>query len=96
MPIGTIHASFLVSTPASVVALLCRFSAAVSLQVMRWLYDLAQKLSVRVVEARTKSGECVCTMVACAGVCRCFKRVISHLGYLALYSAVSLLLCRCE
>ena len=37
MPIGTILASFLVSTPLSVDALLCRFSAAVPLQVMRWL-----------------------------------------------------------
>ena len=44
VPSGTILASFLVSTPLSVDALLCRFSAAVPLQVMRWLSGPAEKL----------------------------------------------------
>ena len=47
----------LVSTPASTDALLCRFSAAVSLQVMRWLSGLFQKLRIRVAEGMTKSED---------------------------------------
>lgn len=36
-------------------ALICCFSAAVSLRVMRWLSDLAQKLWVRLAEWMTKA-----------------------------------------
>ena len=60
----------LVSTPASTDALLCRFSAAVSLQVMRWLSGLFQKLRIRVAEGMTKSGGCLREEVARAGVRR--------------------------
>jgi hypothetical protein len=80
VPLGTILASFLTSTPSSVDALLCRFSAAVSLQVMRWLSGPAEKLPLRVAEGMTKSGECVRALVARPGVCGPFKRAFSHLG----------------
>ena len=55
---------------ASTDALLCRFSAAVSLQVLRWLSGLFQKLRIRVAEGMTKSGECLREEVARAGVRR--------------------------
>ena len=58
VPLGTILASFFVSTPSSVDALLCRFSAAVSLQLMRWLSGMAEKLPLRVAEGMMKSGGC--------------------------------------
>jgi hypothetical protein len=74
----------LVSTPASTDALLCRFSAAVSLQVLRWLSGLFQKLLIRVAEGMTKSGEPVREEVPRAGVRRRFKRAVSHLAGLAL------------
>ena len=84
MPIGTILASFLVSTPLSVDALLCRFSAAVWLQVMRWLSGPAEKVPLQVAERMTKSGECVRVLVARPGVRGPFKRAFSHLGCQAL------------
>ena len=80
VPIGTILASFLVSTPLSVDALLCRFSAAVSLQVMRWLCDPAEKLPLRVAEGILKSGECMRVLVARPSVRGPFKCAFSHLG----------------
>ena len=55
---------------ASTDALLCRFSAAVSLQVMRWLPGPAQKLPLRVAEGMTKSGECVRALAARDGALR--------------------------
>ena len=70
----------LVSTPASTDALLCRFSAAVSLQEMRCLSGPAEKLPLRVVEGMTKSGESVRVLAAVAGVCGAFKRAFRHLG----------------
>ena len=78
----------LVSTPAStdafssgqLCALICCFSAAVSLQVMRWLSGLFQKLRIRVAEGMTKSGECLREEVPRASVRRRFKRAISHVG----------------
>ena len=69
---------------ASTDALLCRFSAAVSLQVLRWLSGLVQKLPLRVVERMTKGGESVRVTAVVAGVCGAFKRAVSHLGELAL------------
>ena len=74
----------LVSTPASTDALLCRFSAAVSLQVMRWLSGLFQKLWIRVAEGMTKSGECLREEIPRAGVRRRFKHAVSHLASWAL------------
>ena len=58
----------------------CCFSAAVSLQVMRWLSGLFQKLRIRVAEGMTKSGECLREEIPRAGVRRRFKRAISHVG----------------
>ena len=84
VPLGTILASFLVSTPSPVDALRCRFSAAVSLQVMRWLSGPAEKLPLRVAEGMTKSGECVRALVARPGVCGAFKRAYSRVGCMAL------------
>ena len=69
---------------ASTDALLCRFSAAVSLQVLRWLSGLVQKLPLRVVERMTKGGESVRVTAVVAGVCGAFKRAVSHPGELAL------------
>ena len=69
VPIGTILPPILISTPSSVDALRCRFSAAVSLQVMRWLSGPADKLPLRVAEGMTTSGACVRSLVACPGVC---------------------------
>jgi len=80
VPLGTILASFLVSTPSSTDALLCRFSAAVSLQVMRWLSGPAEKLMLRVADGILKSDECVRVLVARPSVRRPFKRAFSHLG----------------
>ena len=51
-------------------ALICCFSAAVSLQVMRWLSGLFQKLRIRVAEGMTKSGECLREEIPRAGVRR--------------------------
>ena len=61
-------------------ALICCFSAAVSLQVMRWLSGLFQKLRIRVAEGMTKSGECLREEIPRASVRRRFKRAISHVG----------------
>ncbi len=69
---------------ASTDALLCSFSAAVSLQVMHWLSGPAQKLPLRVAEGMTKSGESVRVLVVVAGVCGAFKRAFRHLGCEAL------------
>ena len=73
VPLGTILASFLVSTPSPVDALWCRFSAAVSLQVMRWLSGPAEKLPLRVAEGKTESSECVRALAVRAGVCQRFE-----------------------
>ena len=81
---------------ASTDALLCRFSAAVSLQVMRWLSGPAEKLPLRVAEGRTESGECVRPLVARVSVCGAFKRAFSRLGCQALKSVALLRLCRCR
>ena len=80
VPLGTIRATFLVSTPLPTDALLCRFSAVVSLQVMRWLSGPVEKLPLRTAEGMTKSGECVRALAVRAGVCGAFKRAFSHLG----------------
>ena len=69
---------------ASTDALLCRFSAAVSLQVLRWLSGLFQKLRIRVAEGMTKSGECLREEIPRAGVRRRFKHAVSHLASWAL------------
>ena len=58
---------------ASTDALLCRFSAAVSLQVMHWLSGPVQKLPLRLAEGMTKSGECVRALAVRAGVSGPFK-----------------------
>ena len=73
VPIGAIFPSTSSQHLASTDALLCRFSAAVSLQVMCWLSGPAQKLPLRVAEGMTTSGACVRPLVARAGVCRGFK-----------------------
>ena len=80
VPIGTIFTSFLVSTPLSVDALLRRFSAAVSLQVMHWLSGPAEKLPLQVAEGILKSNECVRALVARPSVRGPFKRAFSRLG----------------
>ena len=51
-----------------------------SLQVMRWLSGLFQKLRIRVAEGMTKSGECLREEIPRASVRRRFKRAISHVG----------------
>ena len=84
VPFGTILPSILISTPSSVDALWCRFSDAVSLQVMRWLSGPADKLPLRVAEGMTTSGACVRSLVACPGACGPFKRAFSRLGCQAL------------
>ena len=84
VPFGTILAPILISTPSSVDALWCRFSDAVSLQVMRWLSGPADKLPLRVAEGMTTSGACVRSLVACPGACGPFKRAFSRLGCQAL------------
>ena len=84
VPIGTILPSASSQRPASTDALICRFSAAVSLQLMRWLSGPAEKLPLRVAEEMTKSGECVRALVARPGVCSAFKRAYSHVGCMAL------------
>ena len=84
VPFGTILPPILISMPLSVDALWCRFSDAVSLQVMRWLSGPAEKLPLRVAEGMTTSGACVRPLVARAGVCGPFKRAFSRLGCQAL------------
>ena len=69
---------------ASTDALLCRFSAAVSLQEMRCLSDPAENLPLRVAEGMTKSSESVRVLAVVAGVCGAFKRAFWHLGCQAL------------
>ena len=69
VPFGTILPHILISMPLSVDALWCRFSDAVSLQVMRWLSGPADKLPLRVAEGMTTSGACVRSLVACPGAC---------------------------
>ena len=69
---------------ASTDALLCRFFAAVSLQVLRWLSDPVEKLRLRVVERMTKGGESVRVAAVVTGVRGAFKCAVSHLGELAL------------
>jgi hypothetical protein len=59
VPLGAILPSTSSQRLASTDALLCRFSAAVLLQVMRWLTGPDQKLPLRAAEGMTKSGECV-------------------------------------
>ena len=49
----------LISTPMSTDALVCCLSAAVSLQMMRWLFNPAQKLPLPVAEAGATSSMCV-------------------------------------
>ena len=84
VPLGTILPPILISTPSSVDALWCRFSDAVSLQVMRWLSSPAQKLPLRVTKRMTTSGGCVRPLATCAGVRGPFKRAFSRLGCQAL------------
>ena len=84
VPFGTILPPILISTPSSVDALWCRFSDAVSLQVMRWLSSPAQKLPLRVTKRMTTSGGCVRPLATCAGVRGPFKRAFSRLGCQAL------------
>ena len=67
-PIGAILPSTSSQRLASTDALLCRFSAAVSLQVMHWLSGPVQKLPLRLAEGMTKSGECVRALAVRAGV----------------------------
>ena len=55
-----------------------------SLQVMRWLSGLFQKLRIRVAEGMTKSGECLREEIPRAGVRRRFKHAVSHLASWAL------------
>ena len=80
VPLGANQCSASSQRLASTNALLCRFSAAVSLQEMRCLSDPAEKLPLRVVEGMTKSGESVRVLAAVAGVCGAFKRAFRHLG----------------
>ena len=80
VPLGANQCSTSSQRLASTDALLCRFSAAVSLQEMRCLSGPAEKLPLRVVEGMTKSGESVRVLAAVAGVCGAFKRAFRHLG----------------
>ena len=73
VPIGAILPSTSSQRLASTDALLCRFSAAVSLQVMHWLSGPVQKLPLRLAEGMAKSGECVRALAVRAGVCQRFE-----------------------
>lgn len=72
VPFGAIVSTF-VSTPASSDALLCSFSAAVSLQELTVTVGPAQKLPPPVPEAGATSGTCVRALSVVASVCRRFE-----------------------
>ena len=80
VPIGTILPPILISTPSSVDALRCRFSAAVSLQVMRWLSGPAEKLPSGMAEVAAKSFACLRAVVGFEVACGRFKRVLAQVG----------------
>ena len=77
-------------------ALVCFFSAAVSLQEVTAAFGTAEKLPPAVAEAMTMSGACVRAFSALAGVCRCFKRALAHAGVRVLILTCLLLLCACR
>ena len=81
---------------ASTDALLCRFSAAVSLQVMRWLFGPVEKLPPAVAEAGATSGTCLRALSALSRECRRFKRIWHTQAVLAHILACLLLLCVCR
>ena len=61
-------------------ALIYSFSAAVSFQVMCWLYGWAQKLPLRGSEGRSKSGRAGVKNVVCQLGINAFKRDIATLA----------------
>jgi len=72
VPFGAIVSTF-VSTTASSDALLCSFSAAVSLQELTVTVGPAQKLPPPAPEAGATSGTCVRALSVVASVCRRFE-----------------------
>ena len=95
VPLGANQCSASSQRLASTDALLCRFSAAVSLQEVIRAVGGSKKLSAATYEAMTTSGACGCEALACACAYGRFKRVFRHLGCLAFESVDLLLFSRC-
>jgi hypothetical protein len=81
-----------ISTPVSTDALVCCLSAAVSLQMMRWLFNPAQKLPLPVAEAGATSSMCVRVLMRVYQRMTPFKRALAQAGVCALVLACLLLL----
>ena len=73
-------------------ALVCCLSAAVSLQMMRWLFNPAQKLPLPVAEAGATSSMCVRVLMRVYQRMTPFKRALAQAGVCALVLACLLLL----